>query len=232
MRHYALIVETAEGSLGELKKLVAGAGFECLAVSDLAYARARLVETCPHLIFVDLDAFDGEAAMDWVEAVKNGPFHSIPLSVFSRATTVGRIQRAAQARVTDYVLMPPHLPILTRKIADLCARARRGGVYQLRATPEKPQRAELELEADVTGVSETGLQIRGPMQVAGIHPEKFSTPLFSDIGVRDPGLRARNSGKTAASGEPINHFQIQGWSESDRKLLRHWIRARKLEALK
>ncbi len=193
---------------------------------------AKLEELLPHLIFVDLDACADEAAMEWVERVKTGPYHKIPISVFSQRTTVGRIQRSAQARVTDYILMPPHLAILTRKVNELCARSRSGGLYAIRPGSGSAPRVELRLEAEVTAISETGLQIRGPLQMTSVPLGSFETPLFSQIGVSEPSLRASNAARVPASGEPVNYFQVQGWSESDRKMLRHWIRARRLEAIK
>ena len=62
----------------------------------------------------------------------------------------------------------------------------------------------------------------------------FKTELFDSIGVKKPTLKLTNSGKRESSNgelEFVNFMQVQGWGESDRKLLRHWIRSQKLEAV-
>ncbi len=235
MKLYALVLEDVPQSLSQVRSLLRQNQFEVLEAATPEEAERLLVSHCPHLIFVDLDAANRNLA--WVESVKKGPFARVPLAVSSSSTRVGTLQRCIQVRVTDYILKPFHPSVLGKKLQLLCSRIALQSPYEVRPTPHRPLGAEMTTECVITAISETGIQVGGALMTVGpVERLSFVTPLFDAIGVRKPMLKLTNTGKREASGgggetEFVNFVQVQGWGEDDRKLLRHWIRNRKLEVL-
>ena len=233
MKLLALVLEDAPQGLSQVKAYLRQNQFEVLEAATVAEAELRLQEFCPQLIFVDLDLIG--AHLGWIEKIKAGPFGIVPIAVASRSTSVDTLSRCIQARVTDYILRPFHLKVLEKKLGALCLRLAQKSPYEIRPTPEQPLEAQLTSQCTITAISETGIQVGGSLMVgAPVEQLSFKTALFEAIGVKNPTLKLTNSGRReSATGEPefVNFVQVQGWGESDRKLLRHWIRSQKLEVV-
>jgi DNA-binding response OmpR family regulator len=232
-RFLALVVEDAQTGPSTVKSILRMNQFDVLDAADAGSAQGLLELHCPHLVFVELDAKGANLA--WVESVKRGKFAFLAVAVAGSPTGVDELKRCAQARVADYVTKPYQPQVLERKLGLICHKIRALPPYQVLPTPERKLEAWMTTQCMITAISETGIQVGGALAaLTPVERIRFVTALFQEIGVKSPTLKLTNTGRVENSRgqtELINFIQVQGWEESDRKLIRHSIKNNRLEAI-
>ncbi|TML79620.1 MAG: response regulator [Actinobacteria bacterium] len=106
MSSRVLIVDDEPDILFMIKVILRSEGYEVVAASGVAEARAQLSEDNPDLVLLDLRLADGEGWDVLRDLREDGRLERVPVVILSAHASPGTIQRALSEGAAGYVTKP------------------------------------------------------------------------------------------------------------------------------
>ena len=218
-----LVVDDDEDMLKILSKILGAQGMHVLSASGPQEAM-KLLDQVPHVILTDLhmEPVDG---FQFIRDVRVHPTtRKTPILVLSALNDFQSVKKAIALGVNDYVLKPLTGPILVRKIKKVLFHQ---DFLQWDATPETEIPAEIEVEAQVQTLGETGYQILGPFKITPDLELKIKSEEFKKLNLERFTQRASRLLKTYQSGGRfLNDVTFVGIDEEGSGNIRQFCKKR------
>ncbi len=218
-----LVVDDDEDMLKILSKILGAQGMHVLTASSPEEGM-KLLDHVPHVILTDLHM----APTDGFQFIKtlrgNASTKKTPILVLSALNDFQSVKKALALGVNDYVLKPLTAPLLVRKIKKVLFHQ---DFLQWDATTETEIPAEIEVEAQVQSLGETGYQLLGTFKLTPDIEIRVQSEDFQSLNLERFPQRASRLLKTyQAGGRFLNDITFVGIDEEGSKNIRQFSRKR------
>ncbi len=218
-----LVVDDDEDMLKILAKILGAQGMHVVCASGPDEAM-KLLDHAPHVILTDLhmEPVDG---FQFIRTLRgNVSTKKTPILVFSALNDFQSVKKALALGVNDYVLKPLTAALLIRKIKKVLFHQ---DFLQWDATTETEIPAEIEVEAQVKTLGETGYQLLGPFKITPDMEVKIQCDDFKTLNLEHFPQRASRLLKTYQSGGRfLNDITFVGIDEEGSRNIRQFCKKR------
>ncbi len=218
-----LVVDDDEEMLKILSKILGAQGLHVMTASGPEEARPMVAQV-PHLILTDLhmEPIDGYAFIR--ELKSSATTKKIPILVLSALNDFQSVKKALALGVTDYVLKPLTAAILTRKIKKVLFHQ---DFLHWEAAEGEEIVTEIEIEAKVHALGETGHQLLGPFKLTPDIDLNVSVSEFEKLNLNRFPQRASHLLKSYQSGGNfLNDITFIGINEEGSSAVRQFAKKR------
>lgn len=228
-----LLVEDAPESVLILQSVLEFKEFKWVLARNSQEATTLLQTECPHLLVVDISLGPEDNGLTWLTEVRKGPFAHIPAIVMTSSAFREDVERSISLHVDDYIVKPADHGLLSKKIHSIRKRLREQPSYRFVAGSAARLTAQIQLNAKVRAISETGLCLSsGITNRVPLILNRFDSELFEMMEVPRPKrVTLLNNEREIAPKDNLlyrNYCQVQGWQEKDLQKIRLWMRRNKL----
>ncbi|MBI2606432.1 MAG: response regulator [Deltaproteobacteria bacterium] len=218
-----MIVDDDFDTLRYCEGLLAPQGNEILIHTD-AHRALKVLEQHPvDLLIVDI-VMPAMSGFDFIHAVKKLEQFNAPILMLTGRSAPKDVLTALELGATDYLVKPIDKDLFVGKIASIIgARPRTPEVRFAQGATDVS--AEIAIPARITAVSEMGLTMRTRHYLDRNVHTKVDSPLFEEIGIAKPQLRAVHS-------KPVEndaHYRYEvfvsfiGLDQLSMQRIRRWI---------
>lgn len=218
-----MIVDDDFDTLRYCEALLAPQGNEILIHTSAQRALKVLEQHPVDLLIVDI-VMPAMSGFDFIHLAKKLENFQAPILMLTGRSSPKDVLTALELGATDYLVKPIDKDLFVGKIASIIgSRPQAAEVRFAQGTADVP--AEIAIPARITAVSEMGLTMRTQHYLDRNVRTKVDSPLFEEIGIAQPQLRAVHSKPV----ENDSHFKYEvfvsfiGLDEPSMQRIRRWI---------
>lgn len=219
-----LFVDDDKVTLKLVKEILESAGYSAVAVPDPRDALDHLEKETFDLVISDANMPGGVSGFDLVKTIRrNSKFASLPVALLTGRRDKKDIQMGLECGADDYIIKPIDPHILLGKIESLLKKK----PPQVQAKfPEGPvrQKAEWDVETQITYISERGLILSSPLIAPPDTKFRVRSEFFNQLGISPPILRVVGYTRDASSPNSyLINANFFGLTDVDLQKIRGWL---------
>lgn len=220
---HILVVEDQKTVLIQVEALLKSRGHAVITATNSHDALDQLGRMHIDMIITDIMMPGGASGFELAKTIKKDPrFVGKPVMMMTGRRDQKDVEKGILSGADDYVVKPLDADLFLAKVDALL---RRTGQKDF-ASCNIAATGQWDMNVDIVGISEIGLDVRSPVAIQSGVNMKIHTDLFSRIGIPAPIMHVISC--EAVSGAPPSYnvrLSFIGFTEKELKPLRMWIRS-------
>lgn len=221
-----LIVDDQKSVLLTLEALLTKNGHTVVASSNALEAMRALAQGPVDLVITDAIMPGGDGYSLTRTIRKQSALNKLPVILLTGKREKSDIEKGIESGVSDYVVKPIDPEFLLAKVRNLLVTNPEEAV-NFAETPVT-FKADLDIRAEITAVSELGLQLTSNIPLPTGKILQIKSPFFDEVGIPKIPLRIDSCEEIGQAESFRIKANFVGITEKEMTPLRLWIRARRL----
>jgi DNA-binding response OmpR family regulator len=219
---HILVVEDQKTVLMQVEALLKSRGHAVITASNSHDALDQLGRMHIDMIITDIMMPGGASGYELAKTIKKDPrFAGKPVMMMTGRRDQKDVAKGILSGADDYVVKPLDADLFLAKVEALLARPGQKDFAACNISVT----AQWDMNVDIVGISEIGLEIRSPVQVQTGQNIKLNTDLFRRIGIASPTMHVTSC--DPVSNIPPMYFvrlSFIGFTEKELQPVRIFIR--------
>lgn len=217
-----LVVEDQKSIVMQVESLLRSRGHVVVTASNSIDAMDQLGRMHIDMVITDVMMPMGASGFELVKTIKkDGRFHGLPVMIMTGRRDPKDVEKGILAGADDYVVKPIDHDLFLAKVEALLSKK---GTKEFASCAIR-EVGQWDLNIQIVGISEIGLEVNSPVAVYVGSNMKIQTDLFQKIGIPAPTLHV-TSCEIVSELPKLYHVTLSfiGFSEKELRPLRIWIR--------
>lgn len=219
---HILVVEDQRSVTMLVESLLRSRGHVVVTATNSIDAMDQLGRIHIDMVITDVMMPMGASGFELVKTIKKDTkYHGLPVMIMTGRRDPKDVEKGIACGADDYVVKPIDHDLFLAKVEALLSKK---GTREFASCPIR-EVGQWDLNIQIVGVSEIGIEVKSPVAVYVGSNIKINTDLFQKIGIQNPTLHV-TSCEVISELPKIYHVTLSfiGFSEKELRPLRVWIR--------